>query len=143
MTPGRVTLVVSAAVLLGSALAYLRDPPWLIRMETGFRGWGTTADGARARWTGGHASFFVRSNAAAIVIPIRTTFASPSDGPVTVTVAVDDRAAQQLVLTDDRWHAVTLPLPRQASRRVRRIDIRVNRTRAGNRGLLVGEVQAR
>ena len=143
MTQRGVALAVSAAVLLGGALAYLRDPPWLIRMETGFRSWERTADGARARWTGGHASFFVPSNAAAIVIPIRTTFAAPSDAPVTVTVAIDDRAAQQLVLTDDLWHQVTLLLPPQASRRVRRIDIRVNRTRAGNRGVLVGEVQAR
>jgi hypothetical protein len=135
-------------VLLGSlglfgALAYLRDPAWLIRTESGFRPWETNTDGTRYRWTGGHASFFVRSEASEISFPLRTTFSAPSDGPVAVTLAIDDQLAQRVVLTDDAWHQVTLSLPPRGSRRVRRIDIRVDRTRPGNHGVEVAEVQPR
>ena len=56
----RVALVVIAVALAVAALAYLREPSWLARMDYGFRGWQTEADGTRYRWTGGHASFFVR-----------------------------------------------------------------------------------
>jgi hypothetical protein len=142
MTATRRALV---GVLLGlvglfGALAYLRDPAWLIRTESGFRPWETTADGTRYRWTGGHASFFVRSDASEVSIPVRTTFSSPSDGAVTVTFSIDDRPTQRFRLIDDTAYLVTLSLPPRGSRRVRRIDIRVDRTRPGNRGVEVGEV---
>ena len=94
-----------------SALAYLRDPPWLGRMESGFRRWETPADGTRYRWTGGHASFFVPATARAIVIPTRTTFNDPADPPVLVSIAIDDRAADEFVLGDDHWRAHELQLP--------------------------------
>jgi hypothetical protein len=126
-----------------AALAYLRDPAWLIGIESGFRSWETAADGTRFRWTGGHASFFVRSDAAGITVPIRTTFSSRSDGPVTVAFTIDDRPAERQLLTDDAWHRVRLVLPAGGSRRVRRIDIRVNPTRSGNRGVQVGETLPR
>jgi hypothetical protein len=137
------TLLGISVLLLSGALAYLRDPPWLIRMEAGFRPWETMAGGARARWTGGHASFFVRSDASTITMPIRTTFPRTSDSPVKVTLSIDDHVAQQLVLRDDRWHSITLSLPPPGSRRVRRVDIRADRTRPGNRGVLVGEPRTR
>ena len=53
---------------------------------------------------GGHASFFVRSDASAIDVPIRTSVAAPSDIPVTVTLTIDDRLVGRLVLNDDGWH---------------------------------------
>ena len=82
---------------LVAALAYLRDPPWLAGLESGFRRWETGADGTRYRWTGGHASFFVPATARAIVIPTRTTFDEPGDPPVLVSIAIDDRAADEFV----------------------------------------------
>jgi hypothetical protein len=136
-------LLLAAPVMAIAALAYLRDPAWLIHVESGFRGWETAADGRRYRWTDGHASFFVRSNASAAEIPIRTTVSTPSDVPVSVTLTIDDRLADQLVLNDDSWQRVKLRLPAPGSRRVRRIDIRVARTKAGNRGVQVGEVMVR
>jgi hypothetical protein len=139
----RRVLVGSLLVVLFGALAYLRDPEWLIRTESGFRPWETTVDGRRFRWTGGHASFFARADASAIRIPLRTTFPTSSDGPVTVTLAIDDHLAQRVVLTDDAWHEITLSLPPRGSRRVRRIDIRVDRTSPGNHGVEVAEVQPR
>jgi len=128
--------------LLVSALVYLRDPAWLIEVESGFRTWERGADGTRYRWTGGHASFFVPSTTSAIDLPIRTTFA-PGEWPVTVTIAVDDRPAVADELRDESWRRVTVRLAGRTSRRVRRIDIHVDRTRAGNRGVAVGELQLR
>ena len=142
MTRNRVLLIVTSLLAI-AALAYLRDPDWLIRIESGFRGWEIGSDGARYRWTGGHASFFVRSNASAIDVPIRTSVAAPSDIPVTVTLTIDDRLVDRLVLNDDGWHLVTVQLPPRGARRVRRMDIRVDRTKDGNRGVQVGEVQVR
>jgi hypothetical protein len=139
----RRVLVGSLLVVLIGALAYLRDPEWLIRTESGFRPWETATDGRRFRWTSGHASFFVRADASAITIPLRSTFSSSERGPVAVTLAIDDRLAQRVVLTDDTWHEVTLSLPLRGSRRVRRIDIRVDRTRPGNHGVEVAEIQPR
>ena len=140
MRPARLIVVV---VALCAALAYLRDPPWLIGMDSGFRPWEIRADGARVRWTGGHASFFVPSNAAGITVPMRTPFASPPAHPVTVTLAIDDRTAGGLVLDDGSWHEMAVSLTQPGRRRLRRIDIRVDRTGPGNRGVEVGEVRLR
>jgi hypothetical protein len=138
----RVLLLASLAIG-AAALAYLRDPDWLINVESGFRNWETAADGTRYRWTDGHASFFVRSDANAIEIPIRTTVSAPSEIPVSVELTIDDRFADQLVLNGDEWHRVKMVLPPRGTRRVRRIDIRVKRTKAGNKGVQVGVVRSR
>ena len=135
----RSTLAVMV-VALGAILWYLHDPPWLIRVDSGLRAWARTSDGTAYRWTDGHASFFVRADASRVIIPLRTTFDAPSDRSVAVTIAIDDRPADRLVLTDDTWHHVSLALTR-GGRRVRRIDIRTNRTRPGNRGVMVGEMR--
>ena len=131
-------LAIAAAIAVVASLAYLRDPPWLLGLESGFRGWETGADGARARWTGGHASFFVSSHASTVTIPLRTT-ADPR-WPITVTITVDDRPADRVVLTDGSWHVSRCRLPQPSGRRVRRIDIRADRTRSGNRAVQVGVV---
>jgi hypothetical protein len=136
-------LLLAAAMLAIAAIAYLHDPEWLINVESGFRGWETATDGTRYRWTNGHASFFVLSDASTAEIPVRTTVSTASDVPVLVTLTIDDRLADQLVLNDDGWQRVKLRLPVPGSRRVRRIDIRVNRTKTGNRGVQVGEVMVR
>lgn len=127
------------AIALIAALAYLRDPPWLAGLESGFRGWEAGPDGTRYRWTSGHASLFVPATTPAIVIPAKTTFA-PGDPPVRFSVAIDDRPVTSDVLTSDSWFQRSVPLPPPGSRRVRRIDLRVDRVRAGNRGVQIGEV---
>lgn len=135
--------IVIAVLLIAIALAYLRDPPWLRTMTTGLRGWETDADGRRYRWTGGHASFFVPSSAAAIQIPMRATFDAPDQWPIAATVTIDDRPADRVVLDTPSWRVLLVRLPPGAHRRVRRIDIRVDRTRADNRGVQLGEVVVR
>jgi hypothetical protein len=127
-------------LFVAGILWYLRDPAWLAGVESGFGRWETSGDGVRYRWIAGHASFFVPATASAIVIPARTTFA-PGDPPTTVSIAIDDRAADALVLTDDAWQLRRLRMPPPpGSRRLRRIDIRVNRLRGDYRGAQIGEV---
>jgi hypothetical protein len=129
-----------AVVAVGSILAYLRDPAWLAHVESGFHGWRTGPDGVRYRWTTGHASFFVPSSAARLTIPVRVTFDQPGDQPVRVRIAVDDRPADEFELRDDRWTSRRIVLPAPGSRQRRRIDIRVDRLRADNRGVQLGDI---
>ncbi len=137
----RLALVCIVLAGIAAALAYLRDPPWLEHMESGFRRWETAADGTRYRWTGGHASFFVPATATAIVIPTRTTFDDPGQPPILVSITIDDRPADEFVLRDDEWRQHELLLPPPGPRRLRRIDVRADRLRHGLRGVQVGEVR--
>ena len=132
-----------AAALLVAAVAYLHDPPWLLSMTSGFGHWETDPGGTPFRWIGGHASFFVPSSATSIDIPLRTTFDRPGDLPIAVTIAIDDRAADRVVLTDAVWRHSLLHLPQPASRKARRIDLRIDRVREEGRGVLVGRVDSR
>jgi hypothetical protein len=56
---------------------------------------------------------------------------------------VDDRPAAAVELHDDRWRRLTLALAGPTTRRVRRIDIRVDRVRPGNRGVAIADVELR
>jgi hypothetical protein len=125
-----------------AGLAYLRDPPWLISVTSGLRPPQMDSSGRRYRWMGGHASLFVPSDARLVSIPLRTTFDTPGDLPITVTIAIDDRPVDRVVLTDPQWRLSTVRLPAPGSRRVRRVDIRVDRTRDDTRGAAVGAVSA-
>jgi hypothetical protein len=142
MTSTRALTLILVAALLGT-LAYLRDPPWLISVESGLGAWNSAPDGIRYRWTGGHASFFVPSRASTLVIPVRTTFATPVDRPQVLTFSVDDRTRSRLQLSDAEWHSVSVPLEAATTRRVRRIDVRVDRVRPGNRGVQLGRIELR
>lgn len=129
------------ALALVAALAYLRDPPWILAMTSGLREWETAADGTRYRWTGGHASFFVPSDANAVEIPVRTNFDTANSGPVVVTVTLDDRLVDRIVLTDAAWRYSLFRLPPPGGRRARRIDVRVDRLRDDNHGAAMGEIR--
>jgi hypothetical protein len=136
---GIVVVVITTVVVA----IYLRDPPWLLSLSSGIRGWETDSMGARVRWTSGHGSFFVPADARSIELPLRTTFDHPDDWPITVTVAIDDRPADRIVLENANWHRVTLIMPPRGTRKVRRIDIRADRTRDDNRAAALGEVVIR
>jgi hypothetical protein len=130
-------------VALAGALALLRDPPWLAAMTTGMKEWTVDADGRRVRWLDGRSSFFVPSDARAVRLPLRTTFDTPGDWPIQVTISLDGRPGERLILRDAAWHMVEIRLPPPGSRRHRRIDIHLDRLRAERRGALLGEVELR
>ncbi len=143
MTRVRWAVVLVSLMTVGATLAYLRDPPWLARMTSGMRPWATAADGTRYRWAGSHASFFVPSTATLVRIPMRATFDAAGDWPITATISIDDRAADRLTMHDDRWRTIELRLPPGGSRKHRRIDISLDRTRHDNHGVQLGEIVAR
>jgi len=140
-----VPATLAAVVGLAAGLWYLRDPAWLADQTTGLRGWQRGADGGAYRWSGGHASFFVPSDAKQIRIPVSTTFdarQARGDEPMLVTVAIDDERAGRVLLADTRTQDVVVDLPPKGSRRVRRVDVRTNVTRDGNFGVRIGAVLA-
>ena len=139
----RVVLTLTVAIAVVVTLAYLRDPPWLLSTTSGMRPWETDASGTRMRWMGGHASFFVPADARSIEIPVRTTFERADDWPIAVSMSIDDRSANRIVLTDAAWRRVNLTMPPRGSRSVRRIDLVMDRTRDDNRAAAIGEVVVR
>lgn len=143
MARRRIVVTIVAVAALLAALAYLRDPPWLLSTTSGMRGWETDSSGTPLRWMGGHASFFVPANARSIELPLRTTFERADDWPVAVTVTIDDRPAERLVLRDGNWQHIVVSMPAAGSRRVRRIDLHMDRTRDDNRSAALGEVVVR
>lgn len=142
MVTRRIVSLAAIAVAIVAALAYLRDPPWLIDQTTGLRSWEQHPGEPRYRWSGGHASFFVRSDAATIDIPLSTTFDGSDARPMLVTISVDDKIAARLVLSDPAWQHVHLRLPPPAGRKVRRVDVRTSLTREDNHGVRIGEIEA-
>lgn len=143
MTRHRLVQSLVAAAMTIATLAYLYDPPWIAGMTTGFHRWDQFPNGARFRWTNGHASFFVPADATMITLPMRAAFSGPDGAPVIVKVSVDNRWLADVVLDDpDAWMRPALPLPRTPThRRFRRVDVRVNRVRTeGNLGIQMGEV---
>jgi hypothetical protein len=140
MVKARLSRVVIVLALAVGALAYLRDPFWLINQTTGLRTWEQPPGEPRYRWSGGHASFFVRSDAGIIEVPISTTFDARDDRPMLVTFSIDDKLAARAVLSQAGWTRVRLTLPPPGSRRVRRIDVRTSPTRESNHGVRIGDI---
>jgi hypothetical protein len=134
-------LTAGVAVAAACALFYLRDPAWLIAHTTGLRPWERSADGTAFRWSGPHASFFVPSDARAVLVPISTTFGPGGDQPMVVTITIDDEKAARVLLENADWKQVTLTLPPRSNRRVRRVDVRTSITREDNHGVRIGELK--
>jgi len=133
--------IVAVVAVLAGVLGYLRDPAWIASQTTGMWDREQGPDGSWYRWTNSHASFFVPADASAARLRLSTTFDADDAEPILVTVSVDDVRAARLVLADAGWHDLVVALPPKGSRRERRIDIRTNRVRAGNRGVRVADVQ--
>jgi hypothetical protein len=111
-----IAIVVFFAVV--SLLAWLRDPAWLAGMESGFGRWERATDGVAYRWTAGRASFFVPADLKAIEIPLRLPL-QPGDWPAVVTISIDDRPADRVVMSEDGWQTRHVLLPPRGSRRLR------------------------
>lgn len=146
MTRNRLVIVGATLLVLAGAGRWLHDPPWVANLTGGMSDWREDPPGTRFRWTLGHASFFVPSEATALTLPMRAAFRGPNGTPVTVQVSVDDRWLAEVSLPDPAaWVRTELPLPRRpSSRHFRRIDVRVSRTVAQTmRGVQIGELVLR
>ena len=136
----RLLPVIVTVLAVVSCLWYLRDPAWLVTQTTGLRRWERSPEGVPFRWSGGHASFFVPSDAHSVRIPVATTFDDRGAAPMVVTLTIDGAGAARLLLTDRAWQEVTLSMPPRGSRRVRRVDVRTSVTREDNHGVQLGEL---
>jgi hypothetical protein len=134
-------LVAAAALVL--ALAYLRDPPWILDVTSGIGSWHEDEAGRRFRWTTrSHASLYVPASAGQVTLPLRLGIARPDGGAVEASVAIDGRAFSRVVLDDPTlWVPVTFSLPaRRPSRRAIRVEIFVARLlRRPGLGIQLGE----
>ena len=131
----RTWTIIAAVALVLAALAYLRDPPWLLNITSGLTRWETDPDGTRYRWTTGHASFFVPSSAEVVTFRLRAPKEDPRDWPITATISIDDRPADVIKVNEEDWTPVRLRMPSRAERNARRIDITLDRVRSQNRGV--------
>lgn len=137
----RAAVLCAAIGTLAGVLSYLRDPPWLATMTSGFKARSEVADGIRYRWTSGHASFFVPSSAPAIAILLRSPATARDPLPVAATISIDGRPATRITLGGEEWTRVWLRLPPPGSRRFRRIDIQVFPTREDYHGAQMADVE--
>ena len=145
MTRWRIAVLAFCLVIAGALLAYLRDPPWLINVSSGFGTLEHDRNGRSFRWTGGRASFFVRADARHVRIPLRALFLTDDRRPFLVSVDVNDRPVSVISLDDERWREaeVTIAPAAARGRRVVRIDLHVDRTWSErSMGVQVGEVAA-
>ena len=136
----RIALVASLAVLV-AVLAWLRDPPWLLTYTYGFHPAERQPDGNVARWMNGHGAFHVPAELRSITLPMRSFKETPSDWPITALITIDDRPTERVTFPDDEWRRVTVRLPPEGDRRSRRVDIKLDRVRSRNLGLLVGAIE--
>lgn len=129
------TSAAAVAFLLVVALAYLRDPPWLVRVTSGLGAWETEGDGLRYRWTTGRASIFVPASDEFVTFRLRAPKEDPRDWPITATITIDDRPADVVKVSEEEWSVVRLRPRTRTNRKVRRIDIQLDRVRAWHRGV--------
>ncbi len=59
------------------------------------------------------------------------------------TITIDGRPAQRVELSDGTWRTLEISLPPPGTRRARRVDIRVDRTRRDGRAFRLGEIRIR
>lgn len=131
--------LVAMLVALVAVLAYLRDPPWLLRVTSGLGHRSTDETGQTYRWTGGRASFFVPSEARTLELTMRALKGTAADWPINATISVDGRPSELVPFPDDAWRRVRIRLPPRGGRRVRRIDIHLDRVRRGQSGVQLRE----
>jgi hypothetical protein len=146
MTPERWIKAAASVLALVAVMAYLYDPPWMGVVTSGLRPWEQDPPGTLFRWTAGRGTFFVPSNAASMMVPLRAVFPGPNGMPVTVELRDDGRWLATIELSDpDAWNRTMVPLKRYAGhRRFRRIDLRVSRVVPPFAlGVMTGEVVVR
>jgi len=142
MTARKVAIAVLAIALI-AVLTYLRDPAWLAGIESGFGPWTAEADGTRFRWASTHASFFVPSDRREMTLAVRAPIEGTNSWRPIVSVTVDDQLRARVELADGNWKDLTVDLRHETSRRVRRIDVRVEPARDGARAIQAGVPQTK
>jgi hypothetical protein len=131
-TPPRTSRLLASTVTV-MAVLLLATLPWrwsLERREANLAGvtmglsrWRQDPDGTRFRSAAGRATVFVRSEAAAVSIPLR----SPDQVPRRVRILLDGQLAEIAIARPEVWSAARLWLPRErGAAAYLRIDLEVD-----------------
>jgi O-antigen ligase len=115
-------LIVVFVATLPSRITAARRNASMENTASGVSRWQRLDDGGRFRWAGGRSTFYVRSSATALTIPLRHGGRTP--GPVVVRIYLDGVEANRIELGPDRgWQQVRLLLLRQSNRPWRRVEL--------------------
>ena len=95
------------------------------RVTYGFYGWEINPAGARFRWTGRRATFFVPGDTTVVEFPVRAP-RLPTLPPVVVDVRLNGRHTDEVRLERDAWQPVRLIMPSGTRQKFHRIDLFVS-----------------
>ena len=103
--------------------------------------WQPEVDGVRYRLAGATSAVFVPSAAQSLVIPLRSVREQPQ---LRVELRLDDRPADVVTLTNDRWHYLRLHMMRERNPpRFRRLELRASGASGDAPVLMIGKVEPR
>jgi O-antigen ligase len=107
----------------------------------GLSHWQSEVDGVRYRLAGPTSSVFVPSAPQSLVIPLRTVNDFPQ---LRVEIRLDDRPADVVTVTNDRWHYLRLHMMRDRNPpRFRRLELRATEASGNSPVLMIGKVEPR
>jgi O-antigen ligase len=122
----RIALAATILFVIGSvpvrALRAISDID-LSRVSYGFSDWRTSDDGVRSRWAGPRVTFFMRSSARAIDVPLAAKLPATPHG-AQVDILVNGHTADRIVLNNQDWRVVRINAP-ASRRRFWRVDMHV------------------
>jgi len=134
-------LVALIAVSIPSRVVQQRANFDLEHRGIGVSHWQSAVDGVRFRLAGPTSSVFVPSAAQTLVIPLRTVSEVPQ---LRVEIRLDDRPADVVTVTNDRWHYLRLHMMRDRNPpRFRRLELRAPEASGDSPILMIGKVEPR
>jgi hypothetical protein len=116
-------LILLLAISVPFRMAARIDELDLTHVAAGVSRWSPASDPPRVRTIGRRARFYVPGDVDVVTFDLRKSTGVP--GPVSIDMMFDGRLANRIVLDDDAWHEVQLPLP-AVSRRFFPIELRVD-----------------
>jgi O-antigen ligase len=121
----RIAIVVSVALVLVLPLRVLqaRRSANLEHLGRGVSSWTHAEDGQEFRWGGTRVTLFIPSDAARLRVPLRL---APQYQSAEVSISLDRRPADRIVLTSERWQSVTLLVPPGRDERFLPLDLTVH-----------------
>ena len=125
----------------------------LSRIDYGLYNWETDGMGVNYRWSGRDATLFLAADIDQVNVPLRAA-AGFSGHSATVTIVADGQPVDTVVLTDDAWSQVAVPLQVSDNREVHRLEFSVSPTWRPSEinpnsrdkrllGVMVGEISGR
>ena len=123
-----ITGVLIVATLTLAKATRDRNDVDLTRIDYGFYDWETVSGaGTKYRWTRGNATIFLSGDTEQVSIPLRAA-AGFSGQAATVTIQANGHTINTIVLEDDLWHQVVVPLNTDGHQNVHQLDFNISPT---------------